>query len=106
MKSKVIITANSSKDAVNAKRLIEAFSVQNQLLLYVKDTAAYTKGSILFSVSITQIMTQVIEYANGLILYFYCIASALKEILHIEYNINYLVKPEPIEIKEGIRINF
>jgi hypothetical protein len=101
MKNEVIISVNCSKNAFNAQRLIETFCAKYSSLLNVRDNAANIEGGIILPVCLTLILTQVIEYSNGLILYFNFNISVWKKLLHMEYYIKSLVKPEPIEIKKA-----
>lgn len=101
MKNEVIISSNYSKHSFSAKRLIETFCAKYSSLLNVRENADNTEGGIILSVYLTLIMTQVIEYSNGLILYFNFNISVWKKLLHMEYYIKSLVKPEPIEIKKA-----
>jgi len=101
MKNEVIISSNYSKHSFSANRLIETFCAKFSSLLNVREVTANIIDSILFSADITHLMTQVIEYCNRLILYFNFNISVWKKLLHLEYSIKYLVKPEPIEIKKA-----
>ena len=101
MKNNISISDNSLKNDCNTLRLIEAFYVHDHLLNYAKKSATYIEGGILLSAYRTHIMNQVFEYSDGLILYFNCNVSVWKKLLHMEYYIKTLVKPEPIEINQA-----